>query len=329
MTEQDTSIIVFAVGGQRSFIEAIQKTLSITAIAHLCNCSERTIRDWRREKNRMSLVAAKLMSEKTGVSIPIHSISNRYAHTSAAGKKGYASVVKKYGSLPKNEVLRCEAWRAWWETIGRFEANPIYTPKQIVIPPVTIELAEFVGIMIGDGGISSHQIRISLHHIDDLAYCSYVTTLAEKLFGVKPTIQHRPTLSVNDIVISRIELVRYLHNLGLPQGNKIKQKIDIPLWIKKDKEFSRACLRGLIDTDGCIFTHTYSVNGKKYSYKKIDFTSASEPLRQSVYELLLAEGMHPRYVKNSGVRLESKADVKNYFASISSSNPKHLKRYDS
>ncbi|MDB5245040.1 MAG: hypothetical protein JWN90_145 [Parcubacteria group bacterium] len=328
MTEQDTfKLLIFPAGVQRSFIETVEKILPVKIMASLCGCSERTVRDWRREKNRMPLTSANILSNETGVAIPKHDTCDRYAHTSSAGKKGYASVVKKYGSLPKDEARRSEGWKIWWETVGKFEDNPIYTPKEITIPPVTTELAEFIGIMIGDGGISSHQVRISLHHIDDREYCAYVVSLIMRLFGIDPAIQHRPTQSVKDIVVSRIELVRYLNSLGLPQGNKVRQQIDIPAWIREDVELSRACVRGLIDTDGCVFTHSYVVKGKRYSYKKIDFTSASEPLRRSVHELLLAEGMRPRFFRNTGVRLESKADVSAYFNIISSSNPKHLKRY--
>jgi len=62
------------------------------------------------------------------------------------------------------------------------------------------------------------------------------------------------------ILLSRVELVRHLHNLGLKIGNKVKQLLDIPDWIKVNPEYSKVCLRGLIDTDGCVFRHNYKVN---------------------------------------------------------------------
>jgi intein/homing endonuclease len=131
---------------------------------------------------------------------------------------------------------------------------------------------------------------------------------------------------VNDIVVSRKELVRYLHELGLPKGNKVKQQLDIPVWIKRNRKLAIACLRGLVDTDGSIFTHRYRAKDTWYAYKKLSFTSASEPLRESVYVLLQKFGFHPR-MTNKDVRLDRAEDMRRYFAYIGSHNPKHLRRY--
>ncbi|MDP2665234.1 MAG: LAGLIDADG family homing endonuclease, partial [bacterium] len=214
----------------------------------------------------------------------------------------------------------------WWESIGKFEKNPIFETKTIYKPRRGIELAEFVGIMMGDGGISKYQVAITLHHIDDLEYASFVVNLIKKLFRVTPSVYHSPKDSINDIVVSRKELVQYLHKLGLPIGNKVKQQFDIPKWIKRNRKFSIACVRGLVDTDGSIFTHRYRVKGKWYAYKKLSFTSASEPLRESVHSLLQKFGFHSRKT-NDDVRLDSIKDMEQYFSSIGSHNPKHLRRY--
>lgn len=41
-------------------------------------------------------------------------------------------------------------------------------------------------------------------------------------------------------------------------GSKIKQKVAIPSWIKKDVNYIKPCLRGLIETDGSIYQdHKY------------------------------------------------------------------------
>lgn len=63
------------------------------------------------------------------------------------------------------------------------------------------------------------------------------------------------------IYVSRSELVKFCKDIGLVIGHKIEQKIDVPDWIKKNEKYFRACLRGLVDTDGCVFTHRYKVNG--------------------------------------------------------------------
>lgn len=199
--------------------------------------------------------------------------------------------------------------------------------KSIHRPKKSTELAEFIGIMIGDGNIAKYQVKISLHRIDDYEYSLFVSNLITRLFGINPHIQPRKRNLADDLVISRIELVEFLQELGLPLGNKIKSLINIPGWITNNPDFLTACIRGLVDTDGCIFDHSYHSKGKRYCYKKLDFTSASDALRNSVYEYFRELGMHPRFSSRSGVRIESKADIELYFKLISSNNPKHLNRY--
>ena len=178
---------------------------------------------------------------------------------------------------------------------------------------------------MGDGGMTKYQICITLHHADDLEYSRYVVKLIKKIFKVVPNIAHVPQVSVNKIEVSRSSLVSYLNSLGLVVGNKIRQQIDIPAWIKNKPSYRVACIRGLIDTDGCVFVNKYKIGKKWYAYKKIDFASASAPLRQSVMDILRGFGMNPS-TNGIHIRLNSKKDVWAYFKLIGSHNPKHLNK---
>ena len=275
----------------------------------------------------MQLRSLYLLSRHAHIPIPYHlRVAHRYAHTREAGAKGMRAVILKYGRVPVDEARRKAAWQNWWNTKGKFEINPLLQAKPIRKPKKSTDLAEFLGLVMGDGGISHYQVIVTLHHIDDLAYSTFVVRLMKKLFGVRPHIYHRPDDSINDIVLSRRELVEFLHELGLPIGNKVKQQFDIPHWIKRSKPFAIACVRGLVDTDGSVFTHSYVVNGKRYRYKKLSFTSRSRPLQVSVAKILADLGMSP-HISGYDVRLDSIADVKKYFTIVGSHNPKHLKRY--
>jgi len=52
---------------QRKFIEKVLSQVSVKQAAKICNLSERTIRDWRREKFLMQKSAMILLSEKTKI----------------------------------------------------------------------------------------------------------------------------------------------------------------------------------------------------------------------------------------------------------------------
>ena len=122
--------------------------------------------------------------------------------------------------------------------------------------------------------------------------------------------------------------MRYcVEKLGLKIGNKIKQQVDIPDWIRQNKKFSIACVRGLIDTDGCAFTHYYKVNGKLYDYKKLAFSSLSEPLRLSVFQILKSLGIKSRLCKRKDIWLDSEESIKQYFSIIGTHNRKLLNKY--
>lgn len=325
--------IAFPSGRQNRFILVSKRDLDLThqELAGLLNVSVRTIIDWQREKFNMSLVAANLLSQKTGKNIPKNiRVIEPLAHIKKAARLGGIATYNKYGFVGGSPEKRKIKWQNWWKTIGKFKPHPILNrPLSFKKPKKSKNLAEFIGIMLGDGGMNKRQIFITLHHRDDKQYAKFVAQLMEKLFGTAPSIIHRPKYSVNNLVISRSNLVKFCNReLGLVIGNKIKQQIDIPSWIKENKNFRIACLRGLIDTDGSVFTHRYKVGNNCYQYKKIAFTSLSKPLINSVYKIMKKDvGLKPRLARNKDVRLESKKDVKKYFNKVGFHNPKHCKRY--
>lgn len=315
---------------QEKFIElAIKRSgISLDNLAKKIGVHRRTLFDWKREKFLISLPGLSKLSKISGCPIPKGAeIKDSFWYASKGGKAGGIAVLKKYGRVPVDLKYRKIQWRKWWEREGKFIPKQIYIPFPFKKPAVSEELSEFLGIMMGDGGMSNYQISITLHHLDDEKYGQYVAKLMKKLFGVTPTIRHIPKISVNTYTISRVELVKYLHKLGLVIGNKIKQQIDIPDWIKKNKQYSIECIRGLLDTDGSVVVHKYLSNGKYYTYKKLDFTSRSSLLLTSVSGILTELGIKNKMRKDN-IRIEAQKDVEKYFKIIGSHNPKHIKKYN-
>lgn len=322
--------VIFKPGKQREFILNVKNKsgFKIDKIAEFIGVHPRTLRDWKREKFSMSLPALKTLCKLASVTIPGGiEIKEPFWYTNLGAKKGWFTTQKRYGRVPVDEAYRKKKWYEWWLSKGKFQDRDIFHPLPFRKPPRSRMLAEFMGIMMGDGGMSKSQISITLHYKDDAEFCDYVSELIKNLFMVSPTVKRPKMTSVNRITVSRAELVKYLNSLGLVIGNKVKQQFDIPYWIKKDDAYLKACIRGLVDTDGCLIRHKYKVNKKQYSYKKIGFTTMSTPLRQTVFNTLRNWGFNPRISQDRDVRLESQEDVKNYFDIIGFHNPKHLKKY--
>ncbi len=326
-------IVIFPSGKQRTFIEAVMRRSgkSCDQLARVVDVSGRTVRDWRREKYKMSLVFAQKLSRFGDVALPRPlNTQRRYAHLGEAGKLGGQTIVAKYGVVGGDQEKRKSAWQAWWSAKGKYLPSKIlHKRKPITYPRPSNKLAEFFGILMGDGGMSARQVVVTLHSKTDKLFAGYYRRLSYELFGVWPRVVKLKKAQAIHLVISRTDLVEWCHQRGLPIGHKIKQGLDIPIWIKKNPLYARFCLRGLVDTDGSVFAHRYWAGGKRYSYKKLDFCSLSMPLLQSAHAIFKANGMTPYISQGKKLRLESQKDIARYFQVIGSSNPKHLKRYTS
>ena len=181
--------------------------------------------------------------------------------------------------------------------------------------------------MLGDGCISRTQISITLGNSTDHEYVPYIIQLIKKLFRVTGSISYPLKKDAVRIRISGVNLTKNLIKLGLVEGNKIEQSIDIPLWVLQSEAYIMACVRGLIDTDGCVHRKVRRErDGREYRSIGISFCSASKPLRVSVIKLFMRLGFR---VASSGrtIYLCGKEQVSRYVNEIRFSNPKHLNRY--
>ncbi|MBI4994591.1 hypothetical protein HZC21_03025 [Candidatus Peregrinibacteria bacterium] len=321
--------VLFPKGGQQKFLNKSKKRLDFTMsqFAKFLNINVRTLTDWKREKFLMPLSAVNFLKKKTGINPPRNIyIRNKFEDVKRAGYLGGIAVYKKYGKIGGSQIYRKTQWEKWWQTTGRFIPHPITERKKVKIPRKSALLAEFVGIMIGDGGITKHQITIALHRYDDYFYSVFLKKMIKKLFGLFPSEILND--NVRRLYISRTNLVNFCKRIGLKIGNKINQNVDIPSWIYRNKSFEKACLRGLVDTDGCIGIHRYFSKRDQYCYKKIIFTSASPFLIKSVMKIMEKFGFHPRKDREGRkVWLDCSDEVKEYMYTIKTNNPKHRKRF--
>lgn len=219
-------------------------------------------------------------------------------------------------------------------TAAFFRENPVLAKKngfvvrkEIALPHKSRALAELVGIILGDGGVrSKYQLTITFNGETDREYARYIGKLIKELFHIDFRVQKRRGNKGADIVVSSVNFVEFLRTVGIQDGNKVRKQVGFPEWIMQDPEFQRACVRGLMDTDGSLYSHRYKSYNKYYEYLKLCFTNCSRPLLQSVYLVLTNSGIKASLVGNH-VSIHSANDVKKYFSVIGSSNPKFLEKY--
>ncbi|MBU2544528.1 hypothetical protein KJ618_03620 [Patescibacteria group bacterium] len=241
----------------------------------------------------------------------------------AVSRRGGMAVMKKYGG-PGTPEGRSKGGKRGMQVLR--ERRLIPQPKPFFAPQgYSAELAEFVGILLGDGYIGKGQWSITLNAKADKTYAKFVYELTQRLFHFKPAKYIRHDCHVIVISGSGVRSIQYFISLGLKIGNKVKQQVDVPKWIEENLSHSLSCLRGLVDTDGGIFTHTYRVNGKMYSYRKLAFVNRSMPLLQFASNTLKSLGFTPKIINkvaNKRVWLYNQQEVKRYLEVVGSHNPR-------
>lgn len=303
-----------------------RRELTFSNIAETLSVSERTVREWRKGTYTIPLGAFETLAEYAGKSPDDYAPETipQWWHTSSAGKSGGRVYMAKYGSLG-TPVSRRVGGKNSYLARNR-EVQSVYTRKAIQKPPLSSELAEFIGVLIGDGSIGRYQITVTLDMKTDVEYAQYVCNLASQLFSLQATTKLRESHGCIVLTLSSVELSEYLFSLGLPRGNKIVQHISIPQWILDNPEYIKPCLRGIFDTDGSVFQEVHKVRGVRYAYSRAAFVSASIPLLEDVAKSLHLLGIAAK-VRSKRVSIERFTDIDKYFRIVGSSNPKHLRRF--
>ncbi|MFA4952934.1 MAG: LAGLIDADG family homing endonuclease [Candidatus Pacearchaeota archaeon] len=140
------------------------------------------------------------------------------------------------------------------------------------------KLAEFIGIMLGDGNIWNNRIRIAFDKRNKY-YMDYVANLFLDIFGIELKRKIYEKTNNGYLYCNNLYAVEELIKSGLKRGDKIKNNLGIPDWIKQNKIYIRNCIKGLIDTGGCIYTC------KREKQKYIKFTNFNRQLLKDFKEI--------------------------------------------
>lgn len=186
-----------------------------------------------------------------------------------------------------------------------------------------------MGIEFGDGGIGNPwQVVITLNSKKDAEYAKYVVNLFHGLFRIDAAVRKRRSENTLQLVFSSTSLVDFLVTSGAVRGNKIAQHLDIPEWVRGKARYEKAFVRGLIDTDGCLYIHKHATKGAVYKNIGLCFTSGSQNLLNSVSDIFRKFGIEP-HITDRGRRiyLYSKDSVVKYLRAFGSGNPRIIEKY--
>ncbi|MDB5264586.1 MAG: hypothetical protein JWN64_157 [Parcubacteria group bacterium] len=190
--------------------------------------------------------------------------------------------------------------------------------QNIVLPKYSVLLAEFMGIMLGDGHLSPFQATVTLG-TKELPYVEYVASLMEHLFNTPATINVRKD-GYRNVYIGSVELTRWLQKEGLVY-NKVASQVDVPSWIFERKEWKVAFLKGFFDTDGSVYKLKFGI--------QISLTNMSLPMLVSLRRILIELEYKPSEISAGVVvYLTRRKDVERFFREIKPANTKHQQRFE-
>jgi len=199
--------------------------------------------------------------------------------------------------------------------------------RKVRFPKASNLLAEFIGVVMGDGHVGRYQISICTNSITDTEHATYIYKIAKTLFDAPITLSKKRDSNALSITISSREVSRFLQLQGVPEGDKIKKGITIPAWVTRRSNYSQRLMRGLFDSDGCVFVDTHRIRGKTYKNLGIAFANQEPTLLKFFYTNLCAMGLSPTQTSRFRVFLRRKRDIEKYFEIVGTSNSKHLFRY--
>jgi len=192
-------------------------------------------------------------------------------------------------------------------------------------------LAEMVGIMLGDGSL--YKDKRNLIHVSiafnrkEKDYLDYVRNLFQIYFS---SYNFSVTKYSNEFLLRNVSVKvgGFLVTKGLKIGNKKINDVSIPSWIFENKEYLMRVLRGLFDTDGCVY--------RKYAnYAQIQFKFAGTNLIKDTKKVLEMLGFTPTKIMKDfshgkearKIYLTRQAEIEKFMFMINPKNPKNWSRY--
>ncbi|MEK7473042.1 MAG: LAGLIDADG family homing endonuclease [Patescibacteria group bacterium] len=209
-----------------------------------------------------------------------------------------------------------------YDRLLRLDIKPDRSKKANCTSPATIpyihtrSLAEFFGIMLGDGCITPTQITVTLGN-KELSYINYVSNLITKLFSIVPKIYRRPK-GYYVVYFGSTKVVKWLLSNNLT-FNKVKNQVAPPDWIFKKKFLMEGFLKSFFDTDGSVYKLRFGV--------QLAFTNRSLPLLDGIKCALDKLGYFPSKVSKFRVYLTKKKYVLGFIKRINPANLKHRQRF--
>ena len=201
--------------------------------------------------------------------------------------------------------------------------------------PLNENLCEFLGALIGDGFIGNYGDRNQQYIIQmtgdkrlDAEYFNYLTQIIKENLNPKHISLRKPKGNTLRLTIYSKDIYKFFRNrFDFPSGRK--DAITIPNEILNNEKYLRKTIRGIFDTDGCVFWD----KRKRYKnpYPRITLETKSKALNNQLAAYLsgyfkIRNAKRKRVLGTTYlIEIYGQLQFKKWLELIGFSNKRHLK----
>lgn len=213
-------------------------------------------------------------------------------------KETHPSVMKISQTLISKKIDNFREWRNRMKNLGLIPKNyPSFRKSG--------DLAEYIGVILGDGNIGKFprtERLVIVGNANNRGFIERYAKLTEKFFNKKPFVGKCQNTNAVRISLYQKKISK---RLNIPCGNKKKINWQMPKWIQNNKNYLIRLLKGLFEAEGSLSIHIPTCT---YNFQ---FRNNNKSLLTIMENGLKLLGYHPEIRINS-VRLRKKQEVENF-----------------
>lgn len=213
-------------------------------------------------------------------------------------KETSLSVMKISQTMKRKHLDNFLNWRNRMKEIGKIPIEyPKFKPSE--------DLAEFIGVVLGDGNISRFprtERLLLVGNANNPGFINHYAKIVMELFRKKPTIMKAKYANALRLSIYQKHIA---DRLEIPTGDRSKLHIKIPRWIWNSNQYVIKLLKGFFEAEGSLSIHLPTCT---YNFQ---FKNNNTSLLSIVKRGLVLLGFHPEIRINS-IRLRKRAEVENF-----------------
>jgi DNA-binding transcriptional regulator WhiA len=205
------------------------------------------------------------------------------------------------------------------------------------------DLAEVVGAFIGDGCLSTYNEGTRRRTVvlftgnwknDERYYRQKIVPTIRETFGGHRKIYHRKDDNSIRYVLCDKKIIDFFVKLGMPIGLKCN-RLRIPKEILENEKLTRACIRGIFNTDGSVYrrySKKYASHARSYrNYAVIQFKMESRNVIRFLKSRLEWYGIKVNRITKvlncSVIRVTDQKSIRRFVTEIGFTHPYHKKRF--